>query len=260
MKHCIWCRKTEQETEFKKLAHTIPKSLGGQYICENVCDICNSFFGNHYNGYPSVETIIKETFNISRVRFLNTDNGVGKNKPMTKFSSIYFNVNLKKNKIELKSSYKYQKGFQEKVGRQIKKGLYKIFLEEIERQTKDGHNPKYDFIREFARYDLGDYPVFYFDRKVGLIIMSKTWASSPEFFLEQDQQMKYLVREPSFFEFEFLGHVFGIATSRHWELVFDNYDKKTLEAKKEHFRRWRLVNYFNDIDLSLSIIDDYHRP
>lgn len=90
--------------------------------------------------------------------------------------------------------------------------------------------------------------------------MAKTWASRPEFLLEEDRQMKYLVKEPSFFEFEFLGHVFGIATSRHWELAFDNYNKKTIEAKKEHFWRWRLVQHFNDIDLGLSILDDDDSP
>ncbi len=260
MNHCIWCRKTEQQVAFNKLAHTIPKSLGGQDICSNVCDTCNAFFGNHYQGDPSVETVIKETFNISRVRFLDHENHIGKNKPMTKFSSIYFNVDLKKHKIDLKTSYRLQKGFQEKIGRQLKKGLYKIFLEEVERQKGSGHSIQYDFIREFARYDLGDFPVFYFERLHGMILMAKRWAIRPQFFLDSDQQFKYLVREPSCFEFEFLGHTFGIATSRHWELAFDNYIKKTKEAKMQFFRTWRQVNSFNDIDLGLSILDDHHRP
>ncbi len=260
MKKCVWCRKTEQQTSFKKLAHTIPKSLGGQDICINVCDVCNAFFGTHDRGSPSVETIIKETFNISRVRLLDTDKQIGKNKPLAKFSSIYFNVDLKKYKIDLKISYKLQKGFQERIGRQIKKGLYKIFLEEVERQKGEGLNPKYDFIREFARFDFSDYPVFYFERINGIVMMAKSWAIRPEFFLDENQQFKYLVREPSFFEFEFLGHVFGIVTSPHWELAVDNYIKKTTEAKKQFFRRWRLVKSFNDIDLTLSILDDYKRP
>ncbi len=251
-----WCGKTEEESSFKKLAHTIPQTLGGQDICINVCDTCNHHFGIHFQGSPSIETIIKETFNISRVRLLDTEKHIGKNKAITKFSSIYFKVDLKKHKIELKQSYRIQKGFQEKIGRQIKKGLYKIFLEEIERQKSDGHNPQYDFIREFSRYDLGDYPVFYFERLHGIIAMAKSWAVRPEFFLDPDQQFKYLVREPSFFEFEFLGHVFGIATSRHWELAIDNYINKTTEAKKQFFRSCRLVSKFNDIDLSLSILDD----
>lgn len=259
MRHCIWCRKTEEEISFFKKAHTIPQTLGGQDICENVCDLCNQFFGQHYQGSPSVETVIKETFNISRVRLLDSEH-FGKNKAVTKFSSQYFKVDLKKHKLDLKPSYRLQKGFQEKIGRQIKKGLYKIFLEEIERQKSDGHNSQFDFIREFCRYNLGDYPVFYFERLNGIIAMAKSWAVRPQFFLDPDQQFKYLVREPSFFEFEFLGHVFGIATSRHWELTIDNYLKNTMDAKKQFFRRCLLVNSFNDIDISLSILDDYHRP
>ncbi len=260
MKHCIWCGRTEQETLFNKIAHTIPQTLGGRDICQNICDSCNLHFGSHFQGNPSIETIIKETFNISRIRLLDTDKNIGKNKAVTKFSSVYFKVDLKKHKLELKPAYKLQKGFQEKIGRQIRKGLYKIFLEEIERQKSDGHNPQYDFIREFARYDLGEYPVFYFERTNGIIAMAKSWAVRPEFFLDPDQQFNYLVREPSFFEFEFLGHVFGIATSRHWELAIDNYIAKTTEAKKQFFRGWRLVNSFNDIDLSLCILDDIPRP
>lgn len=260
MRHCIWCRKTEKEATFNKVAHTIPKALGGQDICENVCDVCNEFFGKHFQGTPSVEAIIKETFNISRVRMLNRKNDFGKNKAMTKFSSLYFKVDLNKDKIELKPSYRYQKGFQEKVGRQIKKGLYKIFLEEVERQKSDGHNSQYDFIREFARYDLGDYPVFYFERLHGVIAMAKNWTIRPQFFLDPEYQFQYLVREPSFFEFEFLGHVFGIATSRQWEFAIDNYMKRTVAAKQNLFRRWRLVNSFNDIDLALAVLDGHHRP
>ena len=255
MKHCIWCRKTEQETSFNKVAHTIPQTLGGKNICKNVCDICNGFFGQHYQGFPSVETVIKETFNITRIRLLDKEN-FGKNKAVAKFSSQYFKVDLKKHKLDLKPAYRLQKGFQEKIGRQIKKGLYKIFLEEIERQKYDGHNSQYDFIREFCRYDIGDYPVFYYERLHGIILIAKSWIISPQFFLDPDQQFKYLVREPNFFEFEFLGHVFGIATSRSWELAIDNYIRSTTEAKKQLFSKWRLVNNFNDIDLALSILDD----
>lgn len=254
MKHCIWCKKTDKETKFEKDAHTIPQSLGGKDICINVCDNCNHFFGQHYLGAPSVEAIIKETFNITRIRLIEK-NQVGKNKAITKFTSQYFNVDLSKNKFELKASYKLEKNFQEKIGRQIKKGLYKIYLEEIERQKQDGHNPKYDFIREFCRYDLGDCPVFYFERQHGIIVMAKSWTITPEFFLDDNMQFKYLVQEPGFFEFEFFGHVFGIATDRFWELAYNNYFLKTIEAKKEHFRRIIPVKYFNDIDLALSIMD-----
>lgn len=256
VKKCIWCSRTEEKVEFKKLAHTIPQTLGGKNTCQNVCDECNLYFGSYSNKLPPIETVIKETFNISRARFLQSDNQIGKNKALPKFSSIYFNVDFTKNKLALKAGYKYNANFQEKISRQLKRGLYKIFLEETERQNQDGHNEKYDFIREFSRYDLGDFPVFYFERNHGIILMTKDWAKTPELFFKDDFKLKYLINEPYFFEFELLGHVFGIVTSRHWQIAFDNYIKKTKEAKKDNFKSFKIVKNFNDIDLILSILNE----
>lgn len=234
----------------------MPRALGGKRTCANVCDDCNLYFGSHHNQSPPIEEVIKETFNISRARFLDSQNQIGKNKAMPKFSSNYFSVDFKKKLFTLKMGYRHHKHFQEKISRQLKRGLYKIFLEETESQKQNGHLDKYDFIREFCRYDLGDYPLIYFERTHGIILMSTEWAIAPEMFLEEKMQFKYLVQEPCFFEFEFLGHVFGIATSRHWELGLDNYVRKTIEAKKNIFKSFRFVKNFSDIDLALSIIND----
>ena len=223
-------------------------------MCENVCDKCNLFFGQHYQGSPSVETVLKETFNISRIRLIDKDE-IGKNKTLTKFSSQYFKLDAGRRNLELKQSYQLQTGFQERIGRQMKKGLYKIYLEEVERQTNKGHDQRYDFIREFCRYNIGDYPVIYFERLYGMIVLSKSWAIRPQFFLDESHQFKYLVREPGFFEFEFLGHVFAIAKSRFWEISFDNYIRESMLAKKELFNSWRFIKSFNDVDLALRILD-----
>jgi hypothetical protein len=256
LKKCIWCSGTETKSTFNKLAHTIPKNLGGKKICVNVCDSCNEYFGNYNNKLPPIETVIKETFNLSRALFLSSHNEIGKNKSMAKFSSIYFNVDFEKRKFSLKPAYKYSNVFQEKISRQLKKGLYKMFLEETERQNQDGHSDKYNFIREYCRYDMGDFPVFYFERKRGMILMTKSWASTPEMFFKEDKKFNYLVDEPFFFEFELMGHVFGIVTSRHWEIGFENYSKKTIDTKKELFKAFKSVNKFNDIDLTLNILND----
>jgi len=238
-----------------KLAHTIPQNMGGKNICENVCDVCNSYFGNYNNGLPPIETVIKETFNISRARFLQANNEIGKNKTLPKFSSIYYKVDFKKGKLDLKSAYKFHRGFQEKISRQLKKGIYKIYLEEVERQKNIGHDSKFDFIREFARYDLGDYPLIYFKRRFGIFPMADEWMKTPELFLKEEQKFKYLIEGDSFFEFEILGHVFGIATSRNWEISFDNYVRKTTKAKENLFESFNFVRKFGDIDLALAILD-----
>jgi len=85
--------------------------------------------------------------------------------------------------------------------------------------------------------------------------MTKDWARTPELFLEDDFKFKYLINEPCFFEFELLGHVFGIAISRNWQVAFDNYIKKTKEAKKDQFKSVKVVKNFNDIDFTLSILN-----
>lgn len=255
MKKCIWCSKTEESTSFKKQAHTIPKSIGGKKICENVCDQCNAFFGQYNNKLPPIETVLKETFNISRVRLAGAKH-TGKNKAIPKPSSIYFNIDLQNHKIGIKGHYKRHTSFQENIARQMKKGIYKIFLEETERQFGNGHDSKFDFIREFSRYDLGDYPVFYFQRRIGVIFFSEDWITNPELILVEGSPMQYLIHEPGFVEFELFGHVIGIAVSRHWNLLFDNYKKKTVAIKQKHFSGFKSIEYFSDFDLTLQILDD----
>lgn len=256
MRKCIWCRRTDSETDFKSEAHTIPKQLGGQNICENVCDDCNRYFGNAHNKLPAIETVIKETFNISRFIFLKSDNDVGKNKTLAKFSSIYFNIDFNNKKLSIKPQYKLHRHFQDNVAIQLKRGLYKIFLEERERQFKDGHNSQFDFIREFSRYNIGNYPIYYYERRYGIIAMLQDWARHPQLFFTGDNQMKYLVSDYGFMEFELLSHVFGIPVTRTWELGVSNYLKESISRKKELFKGHKEIIKFNDIDLALSIMAD----
>lgn len=254
IKRCIWCSKDETKTTFNKLAHTIPQSLGGKKICKNVCDDCNHYFGNCIDSLPPIETVFKETFNISRAKFLYSTNEIGKNKSLAKFSSIYFDVDFNKRRIKLKNKYKFHLSFQEKICRQIKRGIYKVFLEELERQKGIAHSSKYDFIREFARYNLIEYPVIYFQRKHGMIIGSIEWAKNPELFFEK--QFTYLIESDSFFEFEFLGHVFSIATTKYWNLEFESYINKSMTEKVKFFTGYKFITNFNDIDLTLNILDN----
>lgn len=122
LKFCIWCKKDETSNSFNTLAHTIPKSLGGKKICKNVCDECNKYFGNYQENTPSIETIIKETFNISRYIFIiSQKNQIGKNKKIPRYSSTYFNISKTKNTLTLKQSYKLQPKFQEKIGFQMRR-------------------------------------------------------------------------------------------------------------------------------------------
>lgn len=217
MKKCIWCLETDLNVSFNTVAHTVPQSLGGKNICINVCDQCNHYFGNHQDQKPPIDNVIKEAFNISRARFLNGTKQIGKNRALSRFKSSYFKVNFEKGTIDIKQTFKLKKDFQQLLARQLKRGVYKMFLEEQERQFSNSHELKFNFIREFARYDVGNFPLFYFNRKHGIIVMSEQWAKSPELNLTPESQMKYLMRNEHFIEFEFLGHVFSVPTSADWE-------------------------------------------
>lgn len=201
-----------------------------------------------------METVIKEAFIITRYRFLNGEH-IGKNQAMPRFTSTYFNVHASTNTISLKSKYLLKSHFQENLGRQLKRGVYKMYLEEVERQFGEGHDPKYDFIREFARYDLGDLPLYYFIRQHGIIAMSKEWAKHPVLLLGEHKPMRYLVNEPGFDEIEFLGHVMGVATSRLHDTLFEAYFQKSAAAKEGVFKSCREIKKFNDLDVALSILN-----
>ena len=255
VKKCIWCFKTDQEVGFKNEAHTIPASLGGKNICINVCDGCNSYFGNYNDKLPSIEAIFKEAFGVSRAVLLSAmGEAGGKNKILPKYRAIYFNVNFHNKTINLNPSFRIRKNFPTDIARLLKRGIYKVFLEEIERQSSKGGISQYDFIREFARYNIGDLPVIYFQRKIGAFYVALDWIRNPVLHLEEDSQSKYLVNEPGNFEFEFLGQTFGIATTRSWELVYDNYIKKSMAKKSDFYSGWKFVENFSDIDLTLKIL------
>lgn len=256
MKKCIWCKQTEEETTFETVAHTVPQSLGGNNICENVCDPCNHYFGTYQNQQPPIDNVIKETFNVSRARFLSSTKEIGKNKALPRFKSTYFNVNFERGEISPKGAYKLKKDFQRTLARQLKKGLYKMFLEEQERQNNSGHDSKFEFIREFARFDQGDYPLLYFERKYGMIVMIPEWAKSPPFIINSEYKMKYLMSNDHFFEFEFLGHVFAIPISTEWKDHFEAYIEETRPLKQEIFKTAVFVQHFNDVDFTLRILND----
>mgnify|MGYP003631359455 CR=1 FL=1 len=255
MNICIWCCKSELIVSFEKDAHTIPKSLGGNNLCESVCDDCNAYFGNMHDKLPAIETVLKETFNISRLILLDSSNDVGKNKSMARFKSVFFNVDLQKRKITVKPKYSLRKNFQDDMGRQLRKGIFKVYLEERERQIGDGLDDKFNFIREFSRFNLGDYPVLYFKRKYGAMMMLPKWNKSPELVMKEDYRMKYLMDDYNYFEFELLGHVLGIPISRHYELSREIYLKETIEQKKNLFEKVFPINRFSDFDFTLSIMN-----
>lgn len=253
-KRCIWCGLPDGEVPFRKRAHSIPQGLGGKDICENVCDFCNEYFGNKKSEGVSIEEAIKETFHISRLRFLYAMGEIGKNKTIQKPDSRFFKFDLSRPSVSVKLIYQLRPGWQSTICRLVKRGLYKMFLEESERQFGNGLDSRFDFIREFARRDIGDYPVYYFTRRHPIILQEVDYPKAPKLYLD-NQRLKYLISAHGFQEFEFMSHAFAIVTTRIWEPSVSVWAKETEKSKRDLFTGYKNISRLNDIDLALSILN-----
>jgi hypothetical protein len=251
---CIWCLEKEPKVTFEKKAHTIPKSLGGQNYYKNVCDSCNEYFGNRNsnNGKYSIEEALKEAFNISRKRLLNS----GKTKrKVGEFKSKFFQIKERKGKYRLtiKPSFRFTSGFQNELCRAFKRGLYKMFFEELNRQKNIGYESEFDIIRQYARFDKGELPVLYFNRVIGVMITFNREAETPILYFDR---MNYLYTNKKFTEIEFLGHVFGFPTSEFNDLDFKNYIENSIKEKKGFFKNAVIIEKMTDVDITMKIMND----
>lgn len=249
---CIWCLQSEPNVTFNNIPHSIPKSIRGPEG-KDVCDDCNEYFGTKKNGRFVIEVVLKEVFNISRCMLLEPLGEIGKNKSMAKKpSTIYFDINIQKRKVNAKHTFRFQKGFQKEFALQFRRGFYMIFLEEYHRLSNKGHDEQFNFMREFARYGFGDFPVFYFERRLGAMLMSTEWLKKPEFYFGEDQLK--IMKEYGFYEIEFLGHPFAIPVIKNYELSKDAYLNDFEKRKGSLFKSVKNIKRITDIDLALKIL------
>jgi len=248
---CLWCLNSEPIVTFEKKAHTIPKSLGGQNYNNKVCDSCNSYFGNKQEKDYSIEEALKEAFNITRKRLL--DSGKTKRK-VGKFKSRFFEIKERKGKIRLliKPAFRFNTEFQRDLCKAFKRGLYKMYFEELNRQKHLGYEEKYNAIREYARYNKQELPVFYFKRRVGLMTLFNREAETPILFFDR---MKYLYTNDKFVEIEFLGHVFGFPITEVTSNEIQEYINESIKIKDDHFTSFVILDKLTEIDLTLRIMN-----
>lgn len=246
-RNCIWCRRDNTSTTFNKIAHTFPQSLNGKNICENVCDECNAYFGSTTSSKPAVEVCLKEVLNLSKHILLKQ---AGKDKLGGRFKSFYFKTDWAKNAITTKFQYKIKTGFQELFARQFRRGIYKVYLEERERQLKDAHDERFNFIRRFARYDLDDYPVYYFVPKFKAIFFSLPDILEPQIrFTEKSAQDDASYR---MYEYMIMGHNFSIPSSELFNLQFDNYKRMIKETNHAFGIQLSSIKTMEDLDFTFN--------
>lgn len=250
-KYCIWCNKANDGSSFHNKAHIVPKSLGGRFLNNNVCNECNSYFGNKPKGTPfSVEEALKEGLYLWQYVQLKSI-GQWKNP----FKSAFFELKHRKGspRLKVKDRYKFNNELQVTLGRSFKRGMYKIFFEEFDRSCGSDKLPNADRIVRFVRHDEGDIPLFYFERKVPIIMATPQDVRHPRLYLNESERMKYVIHTDHFWEFELLGQVFGVQYKDCNADEYKRYEEASMKAKQRFFGGIREVNSFQDIDYAVRL-------
>jgi hypothetical protein len=185
------------------------------------------------------------------------------NKSKANFNNVVIDEELKerfdqeddkgKYRLKIKDSFKFSKGFQEELCRAFKRGLIKMYLEELNRQKNQGFEEQFDHLKAFARFNVNDIPVFYFTRKHGMLLLFKDEAETPILYFKR---MNYLIQNEKFAEIEFLGHVFCFPISNFNALECNEHISKSILYKQDFFSFARLINRITDIDLTLNVLND----
>lgn len=168
-----------------------------------------------------------------------------------RYKSEYFNINAKG--ISIKPRFKLRNDFQEKLGRQFKRAVFKVFLEEREKQRHDALDDRFNFIREFARYDLCDYPIYYFTPKFGAIFYSKPDTISPMIRFTESSDL--LDEEFRVFEYGIMSHNFCIPTSRIYDLKIEDYKKHLVKTDHPFGLKLIDIKRVTDIDFTFQFMN-----
>ena len=235
---CIWCGKTEPEVSFNTIAHVLPKRLGGVEIVNDVCDECNHYFGTApkgKHGVPCMDHVFKEIFGVFRLRCSKLNAESYKN-----FKSTYFSYYHKQNLI------KVRKTFNSKIiTRQFKRSLYEVFLQKYHRFTGDGHNPMFQMVRDFARYDKGNPHVYYAFNNI-IIGQSGDYEQHP--YLLMNYKLNDDINKYGFFNFWMLGQNFYLEVLPNLANIYtDRYLQEKANNTLIMIRNNECIYEFDDI-------------
>nr|WP_198999578.1 hypothetical protein [Flavobacterium sp. ASV13] len=168
------------------------------------------------------------------------------------FKSQFFEIKERNGKYRLALKRSFMFTSQTELCWAFKRGLYKMYFEELNRQREVGYESSFNMIRNFARYNIDDLPVLYFTRKYGIMMFADREAETPVLYFNR---MNYLYSDHKFAEIEFLGHVFGFPISEFSKEEFEFYAQKSIELKKDFFIEARVIQKFTDIDIALNIMN-----
>ncbi|WP_446785008.1 hypothetical protein [Macellibacteroides fermentans] len=191
---CIWCGRMKPKATFYNKPHIVPHNIGANYIGFDICDECNAFFGTATRTMPNTNLVFKEVFNT--IKFFS--------KPLNEqsyknYSSAYFRYDFSKRTLKLKQHMSLSR-----FTKQFKRSLYEVFLQKYHSVTKNANDPKFNYVRAFARYAnlVSDLKVYYGYNKVIL--------TPPEGYIDLPMSIPLIqdINKYGFFCFWFIGHCF----------------------------------------------------
>lgn len=249
---CLFCLKTEPEVTFKKEAHIVPQSIGGEVLSMHECDICNSHFGRTLEGgYPSIDLAVKEIFYISKYMIVHnakvyTDHRF---KPMKKTTS-YFSINFEKKKLSVKRSFKMKPELKPRLISQFRRGLWKIALQYLHIFYECGFDPSFQYIRDSLLETENDrLPVFYQRRRSGMILSNIQFVDTGQIVIFND--FIDVLKNFNVFEFELLGHVFALPLHPGREKLIQFFEYRKQSDFRFYFYDYTPMIEFESFDIQL---------
>lgn len=245
---CIWCLKSKPEVKFYTKPHTIPKTLNVENIGFDICDSCNHFFGtDESNGIVpySIDKISKEFFNVHK--FLLTE----KNPDSWKtFKSQFFRYYHTSKKLKIKVDYFRNPAYAKEFTRKFKRGIYNMFLQEYHRVTENALDERFNKIRDFARYNKGDIPLYYLVSSNGVRVNEDL---KKPIQLHINQYAIERIENLGFYDFTMTGLHFYISVTDN---SLNNLDTIIIEAKNLIgsgfiFKKLIELKRINQIDFTL---------
>jgi hypothetical protein len=245
---CIWCSKKGQEVTFYKEPHTFSKQLGAKMIGFDICDVCNYYFGTVDTNlkFPmSIELAFKEIMNLMRVLLKGLDENTHK-----QLKSTYFNYFHSKKTIQIKRNFKANPYFLYSLTRQFKKDLYEVFLQEYHRETKNGLDERFNYLRNFVRYNKGDLPIYFLENN-GVYLLEQDIDNLSFKF---NENVKSEINDYGFYIMMIYSNVFYLEVTPRAELtreVFLSQHSRKLIGSGFIFKRLRELKTITDIDFTL---------
>ena len=99
----------------------------------------------------------------------------------------------------------------------------------------DAHISQFNFIREFARYGIGEYPVFYCRPSFPAVAVSTEDLKSP--MIRFTDHSEEIMKEFGFYSYYFMSHTIAMPVIRTYELTITDYFNLILKGERPMFDR-----------------------